>query len=111
MLWQSVAPRTFKKRLDIGLGQFLLVLVLPVRVLKNCNMASSFNTYPYAVRDSVFPWVCLRNNLPPKARDFPAPKRRQQGSKHGTMAVSWFKKNTIHWWAGSNGDRVRKAKI
>ena len=51
----AFAPKTCKQPLDIGLGQFLLVLVLPaVQVSENCNMASSFTSI--CLSDSALPW-------------------------------------------------------
>lgn len=45
MLLHQTHPKNLLNPLDIGLGQFLLVLVLPaVQVSENCNMASSFTS-------------------------------------------------------------------
>ena len=109
MLLHQTHPKNLLNPLDIGLGQFLLVLVLPaVQVSENCNMASSFTSICRSrFRSSLAFCIIFRRKLEISQHQ----KDDSRDQNTDCSAVSWLKHFTTDWWAGSNGDRFRKAKI
>ena len=83
--------------------------VLPaVQVSENCNMASSFTSICRSrFRSSLAFCIICRRKL--EISQHQKDDRRDQNTD--CSAVSWLKHFTTDWWAGSNGDRFRKAKI